>query len=309
MSAAARAALGTGPVARGPLYDGPDDRIGGGAAVKVRVRMFGALAAKSGAGEEYLELPEGSTAADAIALVAHRYPDAAPVLERVTVAVNLETESRDHRLSDGDEVALLPPVAGGSGEAGATGRSGGAGDPGGRNPAARITTGVRSDAISVDDVMALVASPDAGGTVVFVGTVRSNSEDWGDVSRLDYSIYREMAEPMLHRVAEEAAARWPLNGVCILHRVGQLSVGEQTVVVACSAPHRQEAFEAARYGIDEVKRRVPVWKEEVGPDGRRWIGIDEPAEHGGTAGGGAGDPSTSAPAAPGARSPGAVVGR
>jgi molybdopterin synthase catalytic subunit/molybdopterin converting factor small subunit len=273
--------------------------------VKVRVRMFGALAAKSGAGEEYLELPEGSTAADVIALVAHRYPDAAPVLERVTVAVNLETEGRQHPLSDGDEVALLPPVAGGSGEAGGTG------DPGGGHPAARITTGVRSDAISVDEVMALVASPDAGGTVVFVGTVRSNSEDWGDVSRLDYSIYREMAEPMLRRVAEEAAARWPLNGVCILHRVGQLPVGEQTVVVACSAPHRQEAFEAARYGIDEVKRRVPVWKEELGPGGRRWIGVDEPAERGAAAGGGAGDPSTRAGAAPdgATRSPGAVVGR
>src|SRR5437899_1845217 len=80
-------------------------------------------------------------------------------------------------------------------------------------------------------------------------------------------LYREMAEPMLRRVAEEAAERWPLLGVCILHRVGDLPVGEQTVIIACSAPHRQEAFAAARYGIDEVKRRVPVWKKEIGPAG------------------------------------------
>lgn len=227
--------------------------------MKIRLRMFGALAASAGVGEEYVEMPAGASTADLVAAVAERYPQAADILPRVSVAVNLETTGLDHTLSDNDEVALLPPVAGGAAPA-------------------RITTGVRADAISIDEVMALVASPEAGGTVVFVGTVRSNSEEWGDVEQLDYSIYREMAEPMLARVAEEAAERWPLNGVCILHRVGSLPVGEQTVVVACSAPHRGEAFEAARYGIDEVKRRVPVWKMEVGPDGQRWIGIDEPAE-------------------------------
>ncbi|HLI56709.1 MAG TPA: molybdenum cofactor biosynthesis protein MoaE [Actinomycetota bacterium] len=226
--------------------------------MRVRVRMFGALTSAVGAADEYLELPEGATAGDLVDLVGDRYPGAAPILQRVSVAVNLETESRDHPLADGDEVALLPPVAGGAG--------------------AKVTTGVRADAISIDEVMDLVASPDAGGTVVFVGTVRNQSEDWGDVDHLDYSIYREMAEPLLARVAEEAADRWPLNGMCILHRVGSLPVGEQTVVVAASAPHRQEAFEAARYGIDEVKRRIPVWKLEIGPDGQRWIGVDEPAE-------------------------------
>jgi molybdopterin synthase catalytic subunit len=225
--------------------------------MKIRLRMFGALAARTGVGEEYLEVPDGSTAAAVVRLVADRYPEAAPVLPRVSVAVNLETVDVDRVLVADDEVALLPPVAGG---------------------AVRITTGVRSEAVSIDEVMDLVAAPGAGGTVVFVGTVRSNSEQWGDVSRLAYSIYREMAEPILRTVAEEAAGRWPLDGVCILHRVGDLPVGEQTVIVACSAPHRQEAFAAARYGIDEVKRRVPVWKKEIGPDGERWIGVDQPAE-------------------------------
>jgi molybdopterin synthase catalytic subunit len=229
--------------------------------MKVRVLMFGALSATTGVHEQYLELPENATAGAVLQWVASEYPETGPILDRVSVAVNLETTGSDRILAPDDEVALLPPVAGGAG-----------------GPAAKITTGVRTEAVSIDEVMDLVAHPSAGGTVVFVGTVREQSEGWGDVDQLSYSIYREMAEPMLRKVADEAAERWPLLGVCILHRVGDLPVGEQTVIIACSAPHRQEAFAAARYGIDEVKRRVPVWKKEIGPAGDRWIGIDEPAE-------------------------------
>ncbi|HEU5003723.1 MAG TPA: molybdenum cofactor biosynthesis protein MoaE [Actinomycetota bacterium] len=228
--------------------------------IQIRLLMFGGLASTTGAGEQALEIEEGMTAGQVVALVARTWPEAAPILERVSVAVNLETVPHDHPIADGDEVALLPPVAGGAG--------------------ARITSGVRTEAISIDEVMDLVADPRAGGTVVFVGTVRDHSEGWEGVQQLDYSVYRDMAEPLLARIAGEAAERWPLNGMCILHRVGTLPVGEQTVVVAASAPHRGEAFEAARYGIDEVKRRVPVWKLEIGPNGERWIGIDSPAEGG-----------------------------
>ena len=214
----------------------------------------------TGVSEQSLDLPDNATPAAVLQWVAAEYPEAIPLLDRLSVAVNRETTGLDRILVPDDEVALLPPVAGGAGSV-------------------RITTGVRTEAVPIDQVMELVADPGAGGTVVFVGTVREQSEDWGDVDQLNYSIYREMAEPMLRKVAEEAAERWPLNGVCILHRVGDLPVGEQTVIVACSAPHRQEAFEAARYGIDEVKARVPVWKKEIGPGGDRWIGseVAEPA--------------------------------
>jgi molybdopterin synthase catalytic subunit len=225
--------------------------------MKIRVLMFGALSATTGVSEDYLDLPENATAAAVLAWLAANYPEVSPLIPRLSVAVNLETTGQDRILAEGDEVALLPPVAGG---------------------AAAIVTGVRSEAVSIDEVMALLADPGAGGAVIFVGTVRDRSEAWGDVDQLDYSIYREMAEPMLRTIAEEAAERWPLTGVVILHRVGNLPVGEQTVIVACAAPHRQEAFAAARYGIDEVKHRVPVWKMEVGPGGERWIGVDEPAE-------------------------------
>ena len=83
-----------------------------------------------------------------------------------------------------------------------------------------------------------------------------------------------MAEEVLRQIAEEAAAKWPLQGVAIEHGVGDLRVGDVTVVVACSAPHRDDAFEACRYAIDEVKRRAPIWKKESGPGGGRWIGLE-----------------------------------
>jgi molybdopterin synthase catalytic subunit len=154
-------------------------------------------------------------------------------------------------------VALLPPVAGGS-----------------VHIPVRILAGIREGVVPVSEALEAVRSPEAGGTVLFLGTVRNNAGEWGEVDVLEYSAYEEMAERVLRQVAEEAATKWPLTGVAILHGFGSLSVGDPTVVVACSAPHRGEAFEAARYAIDEVKIRVPVWKKELGPAGRRWVGLE-----------------------------------
>jgi molybdopterin synthase catalytic subunit len=134
--------------------------------------------------------------------------------------------------------------------------------------------GIREGSPSVDEALKAVTAPDAGGTVVFLGTVRDHSDDMDRVDRLEYSAYREMAEKVLREVAEEATGRWPLMGVAVLHGVGDLSIGDHTVVVACSASHRGEAFEASRFVIDEVKRRVPIWKKEVGPGGERWVGLE-----------------------------------
>jgi MoaE-MoaD fusion protein len=223
--------------------------------MKVRLRTFGALAERSGGPEEVLELPDGSTAGDLLDEVGSRYPAVKGLARQIRVAVNLEIAPLSQALADDDEVALLPPVAGG----------------------AAIMTGLRENGIVVQEAIDAVTAPEAGGIVVFVGTVRNNAEDFGEVEVLGYSAYQEMAEAVLRQVAEEAAAKWPLAGVSILHSLGDLSVGDHTVVVACSAPHRGEAFEAARYAIDEVKIRVPVWKKESGPQGERWVGLKEPA--------------------------------
>ena len=221
--------------------------------MRVRVRLFGALAERAGSAEALVEVPEDATAADLVEAMGKRLVAAAPILGQVSVAVNLEVVPGRHPLQQDDEVALLPPVAGG----------------------ATITVGVREGPPSVEEALEAVATPGAGGTVVFVGTVRDRSDEVGAVDRLEYSAYREMAEKVLGDVAEETARRWPVAGIAILHGVGTLSAGDRTVVVACSSAHREEAFQACRHAIDDVKRRVPIWKKEVGPAGERWVGLDE----------------------------------
>ncbi|MGH2683469.1 MAG: molybdenum cofactor biosynthesis protein [Actinomycetota bacterium] len=217
------------------------------------MRLFGALAERAGAGETVLDLGDGATAGRVVEAIGDRHPETAGLLAQVSLAVNLEVVTANEPLADNDEVALLPPVAGGE---------------------ARIHVGIREGSPSVDEALKAVAAPEAGGTVVFLGTVRDHSDDMGRVERLEYSAYREMAEKILSDVAGEAAARWPLIGVAVFHGVGDLSIGDHTVVVACSAEHRGEAFEACRFVIDEVKGRVPIWKKEVGPGGERWVGLE-----------------------------------
>ena len=125
---------------------------------------------------------------------------------------------------------------------------------------------------SVTDALDAVASLRAGGTALFVGTVRDRS-DAGAVTELEYSAYDDMAEKVITEIACEAAEKWGLLGVVVQHAIGPRKVGEVTFVVACAAPHRDEAFDACRYVTDEVKRRAPVWKKERGPWGERWLGL------------------------------------
>lgn len=215
--------------------------------MKLDVRVFGSLAQATGCRRVEVDLPDGATGDDVVAELARRFAHAAPILDRVSIAVNLEVVSSDVALHPADDVAILPPVSGG----------------------AIIAVGVRAEP-SVDEALAAVAAPHAGGTAVFIGTVRDNA-DAGAVDTLDYDTYDEMAEVVLAQIASEAATKWGLCGVAILHGTGMFRVGEATMVVACSAPHRGEAFDACRYVVDEVKRRAPVWKKETGEWGQRWV--------------------------------------
>lgn len=122
---------------------------------------------------------------------------------------------------------------------------------------ARVTDGP----IDAEEALSFVADPAAGGTCVFLGTVRDHSGD-GGVTGLSYEAWEEQALRRLEVLAEEMFEHWPLRKVAFLHRIGDLAVGETSVVVACSAAHRAEAFEACRYGIEQLKRDVPIWKKE-----------------------------------------------
>ena len=120
---------------------------------------------------------------------------------------------------------------------------------------------VTEAALDPAQALEFVVDPGAGGTVLFAGTVRDHSPA-GEVSGLDYEAWEGQAEARLRAIGEDMLARWPLCKVALLHRTGHLDVGEISVLVCCSAPHRGEAFEAARHGIERIKEDVPIWKKE-----------------------------------------------
>ena len=166
--------------------------------------------------------------------------------EGLLYAVNREYAERDRELSDGDEVALIPPVSGG---------------------AFRVT----EEPLSLEAVVAEVADERAGGIATFTGTVRRQSRG-REVTHLEYEAYAEMAEDVMQKLATELKERHDLCAVAIHHRVGRLEIGEASVVIAVSAPHRQAALDACRAAIDTLKETVPLWKKEVYEGGEEWLG-------------------------------------
>ncbi len=221
--------------------------------ITLRVRAFAGLREALNFGERSVSLPAG---ADVAALVAHlsaAYPAARLPARRFTVAVNRAYAPPDHVLSEGDEVALIPPMSGG-----------GAAAPG-------KLFEIADHPISLDEVAARVAGPDRGAITVFAGTVRGQTGDQV-TDALEYEAYPEMAEAVLADIGAELLARWPgISAVSIVHRVGRLEVGEASIAIAVAAAHRQDTFDACHYAIDRVKQIAPIWKRETGPGGSAWV--------------------------------------
>lgn len=133
---------------------------------------------------------------------------------------------------------------------------------------------VRETPLSVDEALASVRRPGAGGLAVFIGVVRDESAGRA-VTKLEYSAYVSMAKKEMDRIGAEIEKEIEGTRVAAMHRVGMLEVGDAAVVCAASAPHRAEAFRACRLLIDRIKERVPVWKREIGPDGIEWVGWED----------------------------------
>jgi molybdopterin synthase catalytic subunit/molybdopterin converting factor small subunit len=197
-----------------------------------------------------LELEPGATAADLRDRLALDYPLVGTLGQRLAVSINLEHASYDDALSEGDEVALLPPVAGGSG--------------------GPQQCSISDSALDESEVARRVMGDDAGGLVTFVGAVRDHSRGHS-IKFLEYEAYPEMAEREMQKIADEAAERWPGTRVAIAHRIGHLEIGDAAVVIAAASPHRAAAFEACRFAIDTLKQTVPIWKKEVATDGEYWV--------------------------------------
>ena len=130
---------------------------------------------------------------------------------------------------------------------------------------------VQEEPLSLDEVAGMVADPAAGAVCIFSGTVRDHS-DAGEVTGLTYEAWHDLAEGRIRELADEILERWPARRVAIVHRIGELSVGETSVIVAVSAPHRADAFDACRHGIERLKEDVPIWKKEGLASGdARWV--------------------------------------
>jgi molybdopterin synthase catalytic subunit len=134
-----------------------------------------------------------------------------------------------------------------------------------------VRVALRSDPLDPGALVAEVRRSDSGATALFLGTARDHSDGKTGVTHLEYEAYAEHVEPKLREICEEAAHRWPVLALVVEHRVGEVDVGEASVAVAVSTAHRGDAFEAARFVIDELKRRAPIWKREHWPGGAEWV--------------------------------------
>jgi molybdopterin synthase catalytic subunit/molybdopterin converting factor small subunit len=207
--------------------------------VQVNVKLFAGLRERAGWKERQL---------DGVEKVADVWPalGLGDEPKGLLYAVNRSYADLDRLLADGDEVALIPPVSGG-------------------------TIRIQTEPLSLDEVVDEVRSDQAGAIATFVGTTRVQSRG-RTVLHLDYEAYEEMAEQVMSELAAELKTRYDVCEIAIHHRAGRVEIGEASVVIAVSAPHRQDALAACKDAIDTLKERVPLWKKEVYEGGEEWVG-------------------------------------
>jgi molybdopterin synthase catalytic subunit len=218
--------------------------------VQIQVLYFAVFRERLATDGEPLELAAGATVADAIAALEARHDVIAQLRGHYRVAVNQAMTGADTALNDGDELVLIPPVAGGNARH------------------VRLT----GEPLSLDRCLAAVTGPEVGGVCTFTGLVRRHSRGV-TVERLEYEAYGPMAEKVMGELCDEIEAEVPGARLAVEHRTGTLAVGDAAVVIAAAAPHRAEAFTACRAMIDRLKDRVPIWKKELGDDGAVWVGL------------------------------------
>lgn len=220
-----------------------------GQGLRVQVLFFARFRELAGSSRMVVTLPDGSTVEDLLAALRGR-PELRSLPGRPAVAVNLEYATVDRRLFEGDEVALIPPVAGGS----------------------DLRTWITDARLEPAELLTSLGSSADGAVVLFIGRVRERNEG-RVVERLEYEAYREMAERELAAIARDAAEAHGVGALTAVHRVGTLAPGEPSVAIAVAAPHRKEAYAASRAVMESIKARLPVWKRERYADGEEaWVG-------------------------------------
>ncbi|MCS7221777.1 MAG: molybdopterin converting factor subunit 1 [Anaerolineae bacterium] len=221
--------------------------------IQVTVRFFASLREAIGQGSLTWKLKPDATLADLVHTLDQMYPNAHLTRRSLHMAINHQYASTETPLHDGDEVAIFPPVSGGS-------------------EAATVDVyELTWEPLSVDALIRRIRLPACGAVATFVGVVRDHTGD-RQVDHLEYEAYLGMAEAMMAQIGAEIRERWPsIRAIGIQHRLGRLEIGEASVVIAISASHRPEVFDACRYAIERLKAIVPIWKKEVWVDGEEWI--------------------------------------
>ncbi len=232
--------------------------------MEIQIKLFATLKDRAGTNKISVTVEEPATVATLLAATEKAYPTLATSLPIALVSVNKAFAGKDTAVSPGDEVALFPPVSGGSGGSGAEALP---------HP---TYFSVTTEPLDIHAIHARLTQPEIGAVVSFTGFVRGQTQRDGlppETLFLEYEAYSEMAELKMAQIAREIWQKWPLvKGVAIVQRIGRLDIGENTTFVACASAHRdQGVFDAARYGIDRLKEIVPVWKKEVGEDESIWV--------------------------------------
>jgi len=223
--------------------------------MQVQILFFAHFKEKAGVSKTEVTLPEGSTVADLKAILTTQFPAIGSLMKNSVVSINQQFAFDGEAVPDGAEVGVFPPVSGGNGFP--------------------TELKITHDGLDLNELVKKVTLPTTGAVAVFTGVVRGSTrrEEAHETVRLEYEAYAPMAEAKMAQVAEEIRQRWPaVEGIAIVQRIGPLDPGTPTVLIACSAAHRDTGcFEAARYGIDRLKKIVPVWKKEISPDGGEWV--------------------------------------
>ncbi len=230
--------------------------------MQIKVLLFGQLREVVGASEEEVDLSEGACSADLLAHYQQRFPQIERLCPSIAMAVNQEYVSSSAPLQSGDEVALLPPVSGGADE-----------PPVESVDPVEIVELSRAP-IDTAKLKQAVQAPRDGAVLTFDGIVRDdsrNSSRGQETLYLDYEAYEPMALEKMRHIVAALRAEFPVDGIVMVHRLGRLEIGDTSVFIAVSSPHRGAAFDACRKAIDTLKQSVPIWKKEYFSDGETWV--------------------------------------
>ena len=225
--------------------------------IRITALLFGQAREWVGSSTLDLTLEAPATVESAFAILKSQHPRLAEMQRSLLFAVNEEYASPSHPLSDGDRLAVLPPVSGGE-------------------AASRDIFEITREPIDIAGLRARLLEGDSGGVVIFDGVARNNTKGHRTLY-LEYEGYEPMSLRTMEQIGREVHERWPINRVGIIHRLGRIDITESSVVIVVTSAHRKIAFEACHYAIDRLKKIVPIWKKEYFEDGAVWVENEQAA--------------------------------